>query len=135
MTEREVLLVYDNECPLCNAYCRAARIRAAAGNLRLVNAREPGAAMEEINRQGLDIDQGMVLVVDGVMYYGSDAIYALSLMSSASGLFNRLNYWIFRSQSRSRRLYPMLRSCRNLLLKVLRKTRINNLQLAGNDRF
>ena len=135
MTNREILLVYDEECPLCDAYCRVVRLRESVGELRIVNAREDSAVMQEITRQGLDIDQGMVLKVDGMLYYGSDAIHALSLMSSASGAANRINYWIFRSRSRSRFLYPLLRSGRNLLLKVLRKTKINNLKLIGNDRF
>jgi len=133
--KREILLVYDEECPLCDAYCRVVRLRESVGELRLVNARDDSAVMQEITRQGLDIDQGMVLKVDGMLYYGSDAIHALALMSSASGVANRINYWIFRSQSRSRFLYPVLRSGRNFLLKVLRKTKINNMKLIGNDRF
>jgi DCC1-like thiol-disulfide oxidoreductase len=99
MGNREILLVYDEECPLCDAYCRVVRLRESVGELRLVNAREDSAVMKEITRQGLDIDQGMVLKVDGVLYYGSDAIHALSLMSSASGAANRINHWIFRSKN------------------------------------
>ena len=135
MTTREILLVYDKECPVCDAYCRVVRVRESVGKLRLVNARENTPIMEEITRQRLDIDQGMVLKVDGVLYYGPDAIHALSLMSGASGVFNRINYWIFSSKSRSRILYPILRSGRNLLLKVLRKTKVNNLRMLGNERF
>ena len=135
MTTREILLVYDKECPVCDAYCRVVRIRESVGELRLMNARENTAVMGDITRQGFDIDQGMVLKVDGVLYYGADAIHALSLMSSASGAFNRINHWIFRSKSRSRLLYPLLRSGRNVLLKALRKTKINNLQVPGNNRF
>ena len=36
---------------------------------------------------------------------------------------------------RSRILYPALRSARNGLLKILRRTRINNLGRPGNERF
>jgi len=132
---REVLLVYDEQCPMCDAYCRMVRLRESVGTLKLVDARAGGAPMDEITRRGLDIDQGMVLVVDDVMYYGADAICALSLMSGGSGLFNRLNHWVFRSRTRSRVLYPLLRDMRNLVLKALRRSRINNLQLQGNDRF
>lgn len=132
---REILLVYDRECPVCDAYCRMARIRESAGALRLVNARDRGAILGEITARGLDIDQGMVLKVEDVLYYGPDAIHALALMSSRSGVFNRLTYWIFRSQAASRLLYPVCRALRNLLLKVLRKTKINNLRLPGNERF
>src|SRR3984885_1014006 len=132
---REILLVYDGECPLCTAYSRAARIREQLGTLTLIDARSPSGVKDEMTSRGLDVDQGMALKIDEVLYYGSDAICALSLMSSRSGIFNRLNYWMFRSKVRARLLYPVLRGCRNLLLKVLRRTKINNLGLAGNGRF
>ena len=135
MPQPDVLLVYDDECPFCDAYCRLVRIRDAAGTLRLVNAREDTEILREITRRGLDVDQGMVLKLGSTLYYGADAICALSLMSGRTGLFNRVNFWIFRSPARSRWLYPLLRSARNLALKLLRKTKINNLGLAGNDRF
>ena len=135
MKSREIFLVYDQECPLCDAYCRLIRVRETAGTLRLVNARDASAVMDEITAQDLDIDQGMVLKVENVLYYGSDAIHALSLLSSPSGMFNRVNYWIFRSKRLSRILYPVFRFFRNLLLKALRKTKINNLRLRNNGRF
>lgn len=131
----EILLVYDEECPLCDAYCRMVRIRDTVGTLHLVNARDDSDVMKEITRQGLDIDQSMALKVDGVVYYGTDAICALSMMSSRSGLFNRLNHWILRSRTRARMFYPVLRDCRNLLLRILGRTKINNLGLQGNRRF
>lgn len=135
MNSREILLVYDEQCPVCDAYCRMIRIRESVGTLRLVNARDVSAVMDEITSKGLDIDQGMVLKVENVLYYGSDAIHALSLMSSSSDVFNRVNYWIFRSQRLSRILYPALRLFRKLLLKALRKTKINNLRFLDNERF
>ena len=135
MTDREILLIYDAECPVCDSYCRLVRIRASVGKLELVDARESTPVMEEITRAWLDIDQGMVLKIGDELYYGSDAINTLASISSPSGLFNRLNYWVFRSRVLSRLIYPLLRFFRNLLLKALRKTKINNLRLDSNDRF
>ncbi|HWQ38897.1 MAG TPA: DCC1-like thiol-disulfide oxidoreductase family protein [Burkholderiales bacterium] len=135
MPPREILLVYDRECPVCEAYCRRVRIRGTIGMLRLVNAREPTAVMEEITARGLDIDEGMVLKVDNVLHYGADAIHALALMSSRSDAFGRLSYRLFGSRVRARILYPVFRVLRNGLLKILRKNRINNLKRPGNDRF
>ena len=131
----EILLVYDDECPFCDAYCRMVRLRESVGELKLMKARDDSSVMREITHRGLDIDQGMVLKVDDVLYYGADAIHALSVMSSSSGIFNRLNHWIFRSRARSLVLYPLLKECRNLALKLLRKTKVNNLQLPGAARF
>lgn len=135
MNQPEILLVYDKECPVCNAYCQIIRIRESVGELRIVDARENSDVRNEITALGLDIDQGMVLKMGEQLYYGSDAIYTLALISSRSGILNRLNYWIFKSKTLSSFLYPVLRFFRNLLLKMLGKTKINNLGTLGNEKF
>ena len=131
----EILLVYDWECPACDAYCRLLRISRSVGTLRLINARTSSPAVGEITEAGLDIDQGMVVKMGGQLYYGADAIHILALNNSRSDLFNMLSYYAFRSRTLSGILYPGLRACRNLLLKVLGKTKINNLRIEGNSRF
>ena len=135
MSRDEILLVYDQECPACNSYCQFVRIREDVGDLKIVDARENSEVRDEITEMGLDIDQGMVLKMGGQIYYGADAIHAIALISSKSGIFNRANYWIFKSKSLSAILYPILRTCRNLLLKILGKSKINNLEISGNDKF
>ena len=128
MNSSEVFLVYDGECPVCSAFSGMARIRASAGELHLVNAREASALMDEISLSGLDIDQGVVLKVGQSLYSGADAMHVLALMSSRSGLFNRFTYRVFRSKTAARRLYPLLRFLRNLLLELLGRSKINQLQ-------
>lgn len=135
MDREEILLVYDKECPACDNYCRMVRIRESVGQLKIVNARDSSKVMEEITASGLDIDQGMVLKMGSQLYYGSDAIHAIALISSRSGIFNRLNYWLFKSKTLSTVLYPVLRFFRNLLLKILGKTKINNLGVENNEKF
>ncbi len=133
--ETDIFLVYDKECPACDYYCTLVRIRESVGNLVLVDARDPSPLMEEITAAELDIDQGMVLIVGDRKYYGAEAIHALSIMGTRSGVFNRVTYWCFKSKAVSSVLYPILRAGRNLLLKILRKTKINNLNIENNDRF
>ena len=135
MKREEVLLVYDRECPACNVYCQVVKIRESVGNLRIVDARENSEVLHEITAEGLDIDQGVVLKMGDQLYYGSDAIHTLALIGSRSGILNRINYWVFRSKTMSSILYPFLRFLRNLLLKILGKSKINNLEIKGNDKF
>ncbi|MEJ2441071.1 MAG: DCC1-like thiol-disulfide oxidoreductase family protein [Gammaproteobacteria bacterium] len=135
MTDQQILLVYDKQCPACHFYCQLVRIRDSVGDLKLVDARAPSAVMDEITAAGLDIDQGMVLKLGDALYYGADAIHMLSLIGSRSGVFNCVNYWLFRSKAISEVVYPIMRFFRNLLLKLLGKTKINNLKVEGNDRF
>jgi predicted DCC family thiol-disulfide oxidoreductase YuxK len=135
MSSKEILLIYDRECPACNAYCELVRVRESVGDLHIVDARENDAVMNEISAQGLDIDQGMVLKMGGQLYYGSNAIHMLALIGSRSGIFNRFNYWIFKSKTASSILYPFFKFFRLILLKILGKTKINNLDMKNNNKF
>lgn len=132
---RDIQLVYDRQCPACDVYCRLVDVDERMGQLVRIDAREPGEIMDEITSRGLDIDEGMVLKVEDRLYYGADAINELARMSSRKGLFNRLASVTFRSPTVARLLYPPLKTVRNLLLKILRRTRINNLELPDRDRF
>ncbi len=135
LSSEEILLVYDKQCPACDNYCQRVSIKRSLGSLQIIDARQPSDVLAEITAQGLDIDQGMVLKVNGQLHYGTDAMQTLALMSSRTGIFNRLNYWVFRSAIASRLLYPLLKVCRSLLLKSLGRTKINNLDASGNERF
>ncbi|MFP3874857.1 MAG: DCC1-like thiol-disulfide oxidoreductase family protein [Thiohalophilus sp.] len=135
MARPEIVLVYDQQCPLCHAYCQLVRIRESVGDLTIVDARQNSEVLREITDKRLDIDQGMVLKMGDRLYYGSDAIHVLALISSRSGFFNRFNYWLFKSRRISAWLYPVFRFIRNLLLKALGKTKINNLGIPGNEKF
>lgn len=135
MKKNEIVLIYDKECPACDNYCQIVRIRESVGELKLVDAREDSDVLKEVTDLGLDIDQGMVLKMEGRIYYGADAINALALISSRSGVFNRINYYLFKSKALSSVFYPVLRFCRNILLKALGKTKINNLNLNDNHKF
>lgn len=112
-------LVYDGECPVCNAYVRVVRFKEAAGEVRLVNARDGGPIVDRIADAGLDLDEGMVLCYGGRYYHGADCIHMLAMLSSSSGILNRVNAALFRSPTVSKVLYPVLRFGRNTLLKLL----------------
>ncbi len=120
MTEAEpIAIVYDGACPFCAAYVRMVRLKDAAGEVRLIDAREGGALVEEALAKGYDLDQGMAMKMSGRWYHGDEVMNMVAMMSSRSGPLNRLHAWIFRSPARARLLYPGLRAGRNLALKLL----------------
>ena len=127
-SQTDVWLVYDGECPVCKTYCKYIRIREAVGNLQLVDARQPGPLMDEITAAGLDIDQGMVLKFKDAIYYGPDAIHMLTLLSTPSGIFNRINYYVFSTRVGANIFYPIGKFFRTLLLKLLGIKYIENLK-------
>jgi len=114
----DATLVYDGECPFCQRYVRLLRLRETI-DLQLLDARGGGPVVDAIVAAGYDLDEGMVLVMGGRFYHGDDCIHTLALLSSPSTLFNRLNKRIFGSPRAAKILYPGLRLCRNLVLKML----------------
>lgn len=127
------MLVYDRQCPVCDIYCHA--LQSDKVPLRLIDARTSPTLLQQITARGIDIDQNMVLKIDNRLYAGPEAIHRLALLTTSSSLFNRINARLFRSERRARALYPILRRGRNLLLRLLRRTKINNLRLPDNERF
>ncbi|MDT8878119.1 DCC1-like thiol-disulfide oxidoreductase family protein [Halomonas saccharevitans] len=133
MTRREtsrpdMTLVYDGECPMCRRFVRLQRLRRDVGELELVDAREQSAARRELSALGIDLDEGFALRIGEQWIHGSEALHRLALMSTRSGLFNRLMARLFASPSRTARLYPWLRACRAALLRLLRRGPIGNLR-------
>ncbi len=128
-------VVYDKQCPICDFYCQRIDVRESVGELVRVDARDDSEIMNEITSLGLDIDEGMVVRVGDELHYGADAIHELANLSSKKGFVNKAARLTFGSRRLARLLYPLCKSLRNLLLKMLGKSRINNLQRTGNDRF
>ena len=112
-------LLYDGECPFCARYVSMVRLRESIGRVRLIDARDQGPELLEVRAAGLNIDEGMVLKLNGRLHHGDECIQHIALLTTPSGVFNRLNAWVFRSGARSRALYPMLRTGRNTALRLL----------------
>lgn len=124
MTAAGAWIVYDGECPFCSRYVTMLRLRETLGPVALVNARDGGPEVAEARAAGLDLDEGMVLKLDGRFYHGDDCIHRLALLTTPSGTFNRVNAAIFRSRTASKVLYPVLRTGRNAVLRLLGRRRL-----------
>jgi predicted DCC family thiol-disulfide oxidoreductase YuxK len=128
----ELTLIYDGKCPVCTAYsCGVDVDSASASSVRIVDARGDDAMIKLATATGLDFDEGMVVSYRGKFYHGADALHVLATLAPAKGIWNRINRFLFGSRAVSRFLYPMLRSGRNLLLRLLGRKKIRNLETRG----
>lgn len=123
MTDNWIL--YDGECPFCRSYMHFLRLKESIGAIRLVDAREDTPERQRVTAAGLDLNEGMVLAFEGQLYHGAACLHRLALMSTGSGLVNRLCASLFRVEARARGWYPWLRSGRNLALRLLRRKQIS----------
>lgn len=120
----KIEILYDDQCPVCRGYCTNVKLKDGAGDLVLTDARQDGALMDEITRQGLDIDEGMVVKMNGQIYYGSEAMRVLVPLTTAGPLERML----FRRRGIAAAVYGFCKAVRNLLLRALRIPKINNLK-------
>lgn len=118
------VIVYDGDCPFCSAYVRLVRLRETFGKVRLVDARSDDPIVDEIRAAQLNLDEGMVLKLGGALYHGDRCLHMVALMSTPSGLFNRVTKALFTSPRMARRLYPLLVAARNATLALLGRRRI-----------
>lgn len=118
-TPKDSYLIYDGECPFCSAYVRMSRLQETIPSFRLIDARDNGPEVQAARKAGHVIDDGMLLMFEGQAFHGADAMTRLALLSSSSGVLNRLNFYIFRNHALSSALYPILRAGRNLTVRLL----------------
>ena len=111
-------LVYDGECPFCRNYARYLDIREAVGDLILVDAREGGPLVEEIQNLPYDLNEGMVLKMDGRYYFSNEALHLLALLSRRRGWFSIANRLLVGSPRAARLAYPVLKLGRRLALEA-----------------
>lgn len=119
-----VTIVYDGECPFCRSYVRLVRLRQTAGRVDLIDARSSHPVAKELKELGFDLDEGMLVRIGEQTYHGAEAMRILTVLSTPSGLFNRIMRALFLSSARASRLYPVLRSGRNLTLRLLGRKKI-----------
>ncbi len=133
MSFKKITIIYDKECPVCDKYCQIIRIKDCFGKVEIINARENIDYINKITNKKFDINKGMIVLLNNQLYFGFEAIHVLALISSRSGVINKLNYIIFSSKFLSKLLYPVLRFSRYLLLFIMGKKAINNINLNKKD--
>jgi predicted DCC family thiol-disulfide oxidoreductase YuxK len=113
-------IVYDGACPFCDDYVRYQRLRAVAGTVELVDARERHEVLAEHGIEPREMEDGMVVIMDGHLYRGADAMHLLSILSEAPD-----KWWIRavaapgRYRALARLAYPVLRLGRRIVLTLL----------------
>jgi|CXWL01.1.fsa_nt_gi predicted DCC family thiol-disulfide oxidoreductase YuxK len=116
-------LIYDEECFFCSNYVRLVNLKQSIGDITLVNARDAGVA-EKFNIDLKYLNEGMLLILNGNRYYGAEAVHHIALLSTASGVFNKINATVFKYRFLSHLFYPLLKLGRKTYLFLAGKKEI-----------
>jgi len=120
----KIEILYDDQCLVCRSYCTKVQLKDDAQKIILTDARKSSVLMDKVTAQGLDIDEGMVVKLDGKIYYGSEAMRVLVPLTKAG----RLQRFLFSTKNLSAIVYGFCKGVRSLLLRALRIRKIENLK-------
>ena len=112
-------LLYDGECPACSSYVAFSRLRELHPSLRVLDARENPDLVEDLRRRGYEINEGMVMQLDGRIFFGAEATRQIARHAQGNGTLRGAVLDAVGDAPWSRALYPVLNRCRRLLLLAL----------------
>src|SRR3546814_11695714 len=78
----------DGEWRCFSDYVRIVRFRETMWPVEIINAREPLAVLAEIEARGLDLNEGMVVKMNGRFYHGDECVHVLALLDRKSTRLN-----------------------------------------------
>lgn len=90
--------------------------------MRFIDGRNAPELVDEFRRDGCDLEDGMILVLEGRRYQGADAMEVLGSMASEHGWVNMLTRWVGSSSERARFFYPWFRRLRRVGLRMAGKS-------------
>jgi predicted DCC family thiol-disulfide oxidoreductase YuxK len=113
-------LVYDGDCPACSAYVAMARLRQLYPDLQILSARTEPDLVADLRRIGYEINNGMVLSLDGRIYCAAGATRMIATLGrNSSSRWRRAALGFIGTAPWARPLYPWLNRGRLLLLRIL----------------
>ena len=121
-----VQIIYDGQCPACDAYFRFQRLEQNGINVHFIDAREHPEIVRAYSDRGIDLNRDFVLRMGTAEYVGGDAVFVLASLGTKTNFFRRLNVRLFRSRSVSHAVYRLLRVGRRLLLLLLGRRQLDS---------
>ena len=113
----DLTFIYDGECPFCNHFAELLEIKSNLGNITIINGRKNKTLVNSLLKKGYDIDYGAILLKGEDIFHGAEAINTVcnKINNPSSSLLKLLSN-IFKSQKRTRLLFPFLVRARRFAL-------------------
>ena len=109
--------IYDGECPFCNHFAELLEIKSKINNIKILDGRKNLNLIGSLLNKGYDLDKGAILLKDGDIFHGAEAINTIckKIKDPSSSLLLLLSR-IFQSNKRTKLLFPLLIRARRLAL-------------------
>ena len=110
------MLVFDGGCPFCRHFAELAELRSGIPGLTIRDGRSDHDLRRQLRAQGWDLSEGAVVLAEGQVLHGAEAIqWICSRMNPSAPLLQLLGP-LLATRERARRTYPLLLLARRLAL-------------------
>ena len=113
----DLTFIYDGECPFCNHFAELLEIKSKIKNISILDARKNQIITNSLLNKGYDIDKGAILLRGDDIFHGAEAINTIcNQINNPSGRLLKLLSFIFKSNKRTKLLFPFLVRARRIAL-------------------
>ena len=111
------LFIYDGECPFCNHFAQLLELKSSLPTFEILDGRKNLALLSQLYSKGYDLNNGAILINNGIIMHGADAInWICSEIKEPSDSLLEILRIIFSSNKRTNLLFPLLLWGRRLSL-------------------
>ena len=115
----KTLFIYDGECPFCNHFAQLLQLKSSIPYLEIIDGRNNLEKLTQLYNQGYDLNKGAILIKDGKIKHGADAInWICSKLKEPNDSLLEILRLIFRSNKRSKKIFPVLLWGRRITLTI-----------------
>ena len=115
----QCIFIYDGECPFCNHFAQLLDLKKSIPLLKIMDGRQNLAQLEKLYKQGYDLNEGGILLTNGNIMQGSEAItWICTQIKDPNEPLLEILRLIFTSNKRSKILFPVLLWTRRLSLTL-----------------
>ena len=109
--------IYDGECPFCNHFAELLELKSKIKKISIIDARKNQIITKSLLNKGYDIDKGAILLKGDDIFHGADAINTIcKQINNPSGRLLKLLSYIFKSNNRTKLMFPLLVRARRFAL-------------------
>lgn len=119
--KQKLTLYYDQECPFCSSYANFVKLNDHF-DLQVKNSRVCHSEIRFLCKH-IDINDGLVISVDGTCMQGIDALRYLDIAMEKKGLLSRLHGIWNLKKTFTKPIYTFIKMLRKMVLFLMGKKR------------
>lgn len=124
-TRPDAFVLYDGECPVCQAYVALAQLKQRHPGLQILDARTQPELVAALRSESYDVNESLIVGIGPTVFAGAAATRLISQLGSSNPILSRAALYAIGGAPWASALYPWLRATRNGLLWVLQRRKIS----------